>query len=450
MANDLIIPLSVLDRVGADHSTLTLGYVLDPQHAHNAAERVDKAARAVASEWRLLAATVLKEKTKSGGNWSLSIPIQSTLPATYPTHSFTSSTIKQTLNPPRLSEKNAGVLDRPPLSLFRPANSSASMAEFAKAGAPILRVHVTEMNDAIWVGVTLPHGVFDATGMGMVIKALDAELKGEAWESPPLPRGEADLMDAVAEATSGAQVQQQQKKEYSVLYRDYVKPTFQAWVWILLTLVLEFFWHRNTTKQIFLSHRVVANIVNPIKEEVKSQSNGAEWVSTGDALLSWTLSSAYRGSRSRSRIAVTSVFSARNILPKLPIYPFNVPVTFSLPFFIIPELHPSPAPIAILHRRTLDSARNPSFFRSYLEHLESLNPTVRRAWDDRSWIFTNQVIAGMPELRAFGPLKAFWIFEAPFLIDHVVMINKVDEGYLLLCVLRQKEWDTLREVVDEL
>lgn len=51
------------------------------------------------------------------------------------------------------------------------------------------------------------------------------------------------------------------------------------------------------------------------------------------------------------------------------------------------------------------------------------------------WIFTNQIVAGLTDFTALGPLHAFWMYESPLLVDHVVMINRMDDGFVLMGVL---------------
>mgnify|MGYP001592800751 FL=1 len=64
------------------------------------------------------------------------------------------------------------------------------------------------------------------------------------------------------------------------------------------------------------------------------------------------------------------------------------------------------------------------------------------------WIFTNQIVAGLTDFTALGPLHAFWMYESPLLVDHVVMINRMDDGFVLMGVLRRREWANVQKAVE--
>lgn len=147
----------------------------------------------------------------------------------------------------------------------------------------MLAIHCTVLRDAVCVGISLPHGVFDATGMGFVVQALDAELAGRAWDVPAVGDGLLAAINDAADEDGGT------LESYAALRTDLVSPKTFAWIGILLTLAWEFVWGRAETRQVFLSRATVEHLVKSVKDTVKEETSGQEWVSTGDCLMSWIL-----------------------------------------------------------------------------------------------------------------------------------------------------------------
>lgn len=73
----------------------------------------------------------------------------------------------------------------PPVSLFFPSSACQTTSQHAKRQKPLLHLHVTVLADSICTGVIVPH-LFDGTGLGLVVRALDAELHGREWDVPPI------------------------------------------------------------------------------------------------------------------------------------------------------------------------------------------------------------------------------------------------------------------------
>ncbi|KAK4701128.1 hypothetical protein P7C70_g5109, partial [Phenoliferia sp. Uapishka_3] len=330
-----------------------------------------------------------------------------------------------------------------------PPTTPTSLASYARSRRPLLAIHAKILKDAVCVDITLPHGVFDATGMGMVIHAIDSELSGKPWKLPKSSglRGSIHLAATQPENHTG---EVEDVDVYKTFLRDFVKAAVWSWISLLVTMLWEYVWGRAETRGVFLSHEIVEEIIEPAKSEVEGASRGKEWVSTGDVLFAWILKATFRESLSPTKVALAAVFSIRPIIPDLQDYALNAAVQFSLPFLTAASISSLPlSALALLHRRTLNSARTPSFVGKYFRNL-SQAPLIRRAVGEHAWLFTNQVVAKLEKFEALGTIRGLWIFEAPLMLDHVVCINRLNEGYLLMGVLRRSEWKKIEQVVKEL
>lgn len=116
--------------------------------------------------------------------WEIDIPPHP-VPTGYVTHTLTRSTIYASLPlPPKPTASAAFLVPALPLSHFRHSASPTRSVSYASKNKPFLAIHVSVLPNCICVGISLPHGVVDATGFGMVVSALDAELNGREWEVP--------------------------------------------------------------------------------------------------------------------------------------------------------------------------------------------------------------------------------------------------------------------------
>ncbi|GJN93885.1 hypothetical protein Rhopal_006944-T1 [Rhodotorula paludigena] len=135
--------------------------------------------------------------------------------------------------------------------------------------------------------------VFDATGLGLVVAALDAELHGRSWTAPPLlthnqldgllDEHEAALTNATPAAQGDAWVDRNVLVGWSSATRLVNIAKF------LVNYVWEKWYHRDEARYIFVGKDAASRLVQRIKEEARSATGDAEWVSSGDVLMSWVL-----------------------------------------------------------------------------------------------------------------------------------------------------------------
>lgn len=179
---------------------------------------------------------------------------------------------------------SARILARPPLDLFRRPSTPLSCMLYAESKSPLLEVHITTVPDGLCIGLTLPHGVFDATGMGHVVHALDAELAGRPW-SPPETSSEEfrKAIDRLRTSDVG-----ELAEGLEPFLRDFAPESWWAAIKFRIRGWYEDWWHLSDVRVMYLGEEVVKRIVGAAKAEAVALSGG-ELVSTGDVLLAWTL-----------------------------------------------------------------------------------------------------------------------------------------------------------------
>lgn len=416
----MLYPLTACDKNGVETISVTMAFVVDRSSTGPLDPFVvDQAARRMVDKWRILAGRL--EWSAERDTWGLRIPNEDVLPASYATHSFTHSVSDYAYDLPLLTSSTASVLPRPPIALFRHSSTPRNAAEYAKRKAPLLAIHLTTLSkhpEIVLLGISVPHSLVDATGMGMVCQALDAELQGKEWSVPVLPAEGApnplDLaMDKAVEGLEGAA---------GGAMRDYAKATFWTTFVFLANLFWEYAWHGTETKNIYIGADVVKRIVDPAKREVREVSEEQEYVSTGDVLLAWLLKSVYTGDTSSNTLAASSVFSIRPLLPSLGPYPHNALLLSSIPYLPTSSLSTTPlSTLALLHRRELLNARVPSSVASLASYRKG-NVLPKRARGMDYWVFSNQSVAGITKFRRAGTLAGVLVVQRP---DHARPLGAV-------------------------
>lgn len=226
---------------------------------------------------------------------------------------------------PAFNGRASAPLERPKRSLFRPKGVPKSLAGHAKAKYPFLHVHATVLSDAIAVGVNVPHGIVDGMGMGIILKGLTAELHGEEWEVPPafegsnpwqaaLDRLVDDEPASAAEPGTPASCEtpscasdvkldlsekglsplgtlSKDAQDRAALPSTGMWRSFSTWpaLRLLSSVFVENVFRRNERGWALLNHATVNRLVQRVKAEIKEETGGAEFVSTGDILFAWAL-----------------------------------------------------------------------------------------------------------------------------------------------------------------
>jgi hypothetical protein len=283
MTTTVVLPLGRFDHRGITNITMTYGYVV---------EAVDEsilaaAAGRVVEKWRLLAGRVEWDPFTKRFHIR-TIPTPHPLPDDNARVTFTVTHLTgKSLGPDYVTEKTTdsfSVLATPPISYFRHPSIPNSMSNYASQKHPLISIHVSHFSDGACVGIVFPHGVFDAIGMGMFIKALDAEIHGKQWDPPKL-----QLVNVLDRAISNIRDSTPPTNELSLsltrLKRDIGRAGVATVSRLVASLLYESLWHRSEPRALYLGEAIVKQIVQRVKNEVLAE--GKRWVSTGDILFAW-------------------------------------------------------------------------------------------------------------------------------------------------------------------
>lgn len=259
------------------------------------------------------------------GTWTINVPDDT---STRPSHyRFTTKTLPLdyvaasglSSPSPAFNGRASAPLERPKRSLFRPKGVPKSLAGHAKSNCPFLHVHATVLVDAITVGVNLPHGIVDGTGMGIVLKGLTAELHGNEWDVPPsfegvnpwqqaldrlvdgdgaeasgpcTPSGDSEFkLDLSEKGLAGSSASSKDAAARAALPATGMWRSFSTWpaARLLSSVFVENVFRRSHRGWILLNHATVDALVRKVKAEIKLETGGAEFVSSGDILFAWAL-----------------------------------------------------------------------------------------------------------------------------------------------------------------
>ncbi len=317
-----LLPLSFADRI-SNLNTMTThaGYTL-PRAAGEEWDvaRLEGAVRRAADKWRLMAGRVEKDEVSAvaSGNvlfaWAAGgrggdgganpgpclCPASQSHPdpAAYgvrvplgelsPDHEVVAIT-RETYDGPFPSAlgslthdpRRFALLDAPDLRHFVHTSTDLDLAKLVKTPAPILALHLGTFADTLTLGLSVPHGVFDAKGLGLVLNAIQAELNGDKWTPPPLDQ-ENRVSKAVDELITSTTF-----SPYGSLKRK-VNDSI-AMLWFAVMLILRFkTWRKCASKGVFIGERVLAGVVGKTKAEVVAEGKG-EYVSEGDVVSAWLM-----------------------------------------------------------------------------------------------------------------------------------------------------------------
>ncbi|GAA5893326.1 hypothetical protein JCM6882_008005 [Rhodosporidiobolus microsporus] len=383
----------------------------------------------------------------------------------------------------------------PKLPLFCPSSVPSTLSEHTKRQLPLLHVHVAFFTDAISVGVTLPHGVFDGTGYGMVLRALNEELHGRSdWEVPPLFT-ENPLGKALEELAKDKTVEVE-PEDLPPALSGWGSPSLGGVVRLLSSMVAEIFWWRAESRWLFLRQAVVDHLAEKVKADVKQETGGKEYVSTGDILTAWFLQAAHADESSLSGSVAAS--PAYNMRPILANYTSPSGASFSSSLSLYPhnsvtlyDLFPSPLPLAKLATTSLASLaltfrRNLAVHRT-LPALQALQRKLNarpdpskpallplRDWpsffswsapssgeDHRPvhrWLLTNQMSLGVADLflpdetgKDLPVLYYSLTARSPLLLDHALAFQHVKgAGVTMISRIRRSRWKGVERAVEQL
>lgn len=280
-SSSIVVPLSGIDQNGVHTSSITFGYVVRRVNV----EALEAAAKHAAEEWRLLAGRVEWNAEKK--SYQIRVPVEQSLPKDYALVKFTTSKMPSTKVPiAPIDDDSAQFLEKPPVKYFRHSSTLNSLSDYASRRAAILSIHVSLTANCACVGVTLPHGLFDATGMGQVVKALNCSLNNLPWIPPKISSSNI-LTEELERLAVSESVGDPCPPGLVNLQRDFTSVNVKNVLSLGTSMATEMFWHRAKAGAIYLGPNIVEQIVTSVKKQAADEGKG--WVSTGDILVAFFL-----------------------------------------------------------------------------------------------------------------------------------------------------------------
>ncbi|GAA6018759.1 hypothetical protein JCM10207_005569 [Rhodosporidiobolus poonsookiae] len=292
---------------------------------------------------------------------------------------------------PSLSTASSAVLPPVDSSLFRAPSFPRWLSDHAKGNLPFLNIHATLCADAICAGILVSHGVIDGMGMHVLLAALNAELRGEAWEAPAL-----SLENALTAAEEKLVVNEAVANEGGLTG---VPGMFQwSWAGMTATLGLKALaswawerWYGQVEKgNFFLSAAAVEKLASAVKREVHEATQGKEYVSTADAVVAWLIKAIHSDDPHTDSLLASGIFNPRALLarytgdPFLLSYPHTAPVHFPYlpePLALSTLSNTATESLALTLRRALDTARTlPALQQVYRQRGYITMPCPVRDW----------------------------------------------------------------------
>ncbi|GAA6002037.1 uncharacterized protein JCM10292_001810 [Rhodotorula paludigena] len=516
----MLVPLTAIDTT-CEFTQLCMCYVFSLQpgftqtQTAEAIDRLKEATQRVVAKWPLLQGLPKKQKDKT---WVIDVPDESAARPTF--FGWTTKTVFVPYHQaaglsspaPAFNARASGALPRPKRSLFRPSGVANSFAEHGKKRLPLLHVHVTTCTDALVVGLSMPHGAMDGTGFGLVMRAITAELHQKDWIAPPLFEGAnpwQQTLDALVDDDSVSAASDEKGLSGRSSGEGEMPPAVGIWrkftLWpsarLLSSMCVERVVFKNERGWISLKQATVDALVKRVKAQVKEETAGTEFVSTGDIVFAFVFKAIHsREAASSAGLAVGAVYRTVPLLAtqvrsdgskprELPLYPHNA----IAPYLLIAPLSLSevaqlPLSTLALHMRrnllgtkTLPQLRTcwpeirnggslphrdwPSLFgTNVVRKLCSDGPGTTRASKTRGkfvnyWGASNQMGLGMAGLAIPTteggaedlPLLSFnldWI--EPIEVDRLLMLTDTAIGVTVGGSMRRSRWKALRAKVDEL
>ncbi|GAA5893360.1 hypothetical protein JCM6882_008013 [Rhodosporidiobolus microsporus] len=502
----MVVPLSFFD---AEHNELGLcvGFVFalpDAAGADSLVDRLEEAGKKVVAKWPLLGGQAVKLEGENLWGVDLDTPSKGR------PYFFTRSTVSKPYHeaishptplPPLSSSSSCATLPTPSTEHFRSPSLPLNMAGTVESKHPMLCLHATVFTDAIAVGASFPHGVFDAAGAATAIKALDAELHGREWTPPP----DFGAVNPVQAAKKALLAQPPLSKEEEAK----LPPTVENWIpytgskWEVKRVIWSI-WYENerqksAVRYAFLPQGVVDRLVRRVKEEVRKETGGKEYVSTGDILTAFVLKSAHAAeSTSSAALNGSCVLNTRPLFSPLRPSPSITPeiTNHSYPHNVLSSYsyHPTDLPLrdlassslanlALAHRRNVLRVKTPQYLQAVVAKEARLTgggkaPMMpKRDWPEvvgwipglwpreggkhvHRWVITNQMQA---ELGAFRlpnpdkeghdlPLLAYHSMLVSFgSLDHLFALQQVPGlGVSFTGSMRESRWKSFCRAMEEL
>jgi len=300
----------------------------------------------------------------------------------------------------------------------------------------LLSLHVSVMANCTCIGMTLPHGVFDVTGMGQVVKAINSCLNNLPWVPPKLSSSNI-LTEELKRLKESENVGEADPPGLADLQRDFSSVNVKNVLTVGSSVATELFWHRVKAGAVYLGSEVVEDIVSNVKKQAAAEGRG--WVSTGDILVSFIIKAAYldEGPTSLSTMRVSAAVSLRKTLSQtnreFEEYSHNALLPLAFPSLTVQEVSAmSLYDLALIHRQAVNNVRNIAYIQGYEKWVPTIGGSAIPAGDRKSdaWLLSNQVVGGIDKFDFGSELLGLWHYMLPFMVPHAFTLNKLRGGYI--------------------
>ncbi|KAJ7641513.1 hypothetical protein FB45DRAFT_738023 [Roridomyces roridus] len=250
--------------------------------------------------WRMLAGRI--EPSDKPGAWRVQVPKGDFAPE-YRRYALTTA-VSDTPISDYVTLPLLIVSPTLPVSLFVAPATPTSNKTYVQTQHPLISIHVTALPNSGFaaIGFTVPHGVFDATGMALLQEALEAQLHAREWNPPSHP----DALNAA-------------------LSTHVVRPVAMSFFYKISTVVMgalrsvyDCFWNGACDHLVVVPEAVHLGLVDQIRALSKVR------VSSSDVLAAWFYKTLYsKGTPARRTVRLVTFSSFRPSIPNMSTYPHN-------------------------------------------------------------------------------------------------------------------------------
>ena len=181
-----------------------------------------------------------------------------------------------------------------PRHLFRNFKiAPKSYAGWITQKAPLIYWHVTHFkhpgNEYSCIGITVSHGLLDATGLASIVHALEAEMLGKEWVIPPPLHPGLNVNHLQTVLEKAAEEEANKVTEADAKYEMISIFGLGTLLKMLVGIIWQWVWHKAERKLIILPPKVYEKVVHDARAAMDKESGGQSKVrlSTGDVLTAW-------------------------------------------------------------------------------------------------------------------------------------------------------------------
>ncbi|KAH7103095.1 hypothetical protein BKA62DRAFT_785979 [Auriculariales sp. MPI-PUGE-AT-0066] len=492
MSDDsMLVPLSFIDHTGTESVRTIACYILRGTFSPQQLDDFRSAVERVVDRWRVLAGAVeVVPIPQPGLRFCIRVPLEDNFPAKARVVTIcdlraqgrggSSPRLSAYIDPSLLTFPeteaeggiSASIASTPlaPRHLFLSPNASSFMANLAKTGEPILNVHVTLLEGYTCIGISTPHGTFDAQGQGNIAHAINAELNGHAWTPPP--SSVTNMLQATLDNWHEKPMTDSAPEAMDPLYsvpamvsnvrQGFVPTRLDTIIAYLLRHGYEMLWERATGRTIYLDRATVSSIVTTTKAAVQKIVERGErrkepsYASPSPSAISlssvMSIQAAYSDEPPAEDRTVSMHVSMdmrpmlTEVDPAFKDYQFNSTTSCFQPLLPKNKLrHSTLAELALWHRKGLNATKNLPYLRAWAERVRELrgHPVPAARWNVDGWVNTNHSTSRFLDVDFGLPLAGYYFWWAPFMPDHVLVMNQMNGGMLMQDVLRPGRWNAV-------